>query len=312
MLLALAAVACSGEEVGPSEQSAATTATEAGSPAPRTVIPIRGRPSAVAYADGVLWVADDERGLVHRLDPADGEAAGEPVAVSSQPTALAAGAGLLWVTDAAGAVSALDTQTAQARHERLDVGGVLVTVAADGDGAWVGDIEAGTVRSIDAVTGLVGPEVRVPAGVVRVELVGQVLWVSGLEATVTPVRTDTLAVGEAVAVGQAPIGMVANGGLLWVANSDSDSVSRVDVTTGKRRGDDAVVGSAPIAIAIVGHEAWALDQDGPSLTRLDARTAVRLGSTLELPMRPRGLAVTPGGVWVVGVDPSLAVLYVPR
>lgn len=311
-LLAVPAVACTDEESSPSEQSAAGTGTERGSPARRLVIPLQGRPSAVAYADGALWVADDERGVVQRLDPADGEAVGEPVAVSPHPTSLSAGEGLLWVTDAEGTVTALDTRTGQARHERLEVGGVLVTVAADRERAWVGDIEAGTVRSIDAATGQLGRAVRVPAGVVRLELVGQMLWVSGLEATVTPVRTDTLAVGEPAPVGQAPIGMVAGNGLLWVANSDSDSVSRLDLASGERRNEDAAVGDAPIAIAMVGDEAWVLDQDGASITRLDAHSADRLGSPLQLPARPRGLAVSPAGVWVVGVDPSVAVLYVPR
>lgn len=265
----------------------------------------------MAYADGVLWVADDEGGVVHRLDPADGDALGDPVEVSPQPIALAAGGGLLWVAHAGGTVTAIDTATAKPRYEPFDIGGVIVAVAADGDRAWVGDIEAGTVRSIDAATGLLGPAVRVPAGVVRLELADQVLWVSGLGAAITPVHTGSRVVGEAVPVGDAPIGMAASNGVLWVANSDSDSVSRVDVASGARRGADAAVGNAPIAIAIVGDEAWSLDQDGASLTRLDARSAVRLGSPVELPTRPRGLAVSPAGVWVVGVDPSVVVLYPP-
>ena len=101
------------------------------------------------------------------------------------------------------------------------------------------------------------------------------------------------------------------GGLLWVANSEDDTVSRLDPVSGEPRGQKIAVGDAPIAVAGDGDGVWVLDQDSSTLTRLDAETGEPVGSPIDLPMRPRGLAVTPAGVWVVGVQPSLAVL-VPR
>lgn len=302
-LIAAVAVGCSAD--GPEPTSSTVAPGGGGS---LVVVPLEGRPSAVAYADGVLWVADDERGVVLRLDPTDGEPLGAPIAVSPHPTALAAGEGALWVVDPDGTVTELDTATATVHQPPLDVGGVLVSVAVDGPRVWVGDIEAGTVRSIEAETHAVGPALTIPEGVVRVEVAGRNLWITGREASITPVDLETSRVGQAVLVGMGPIGMDFAEGVLWVANSDDDTVSRIEADRGRRVGPDSAVGHAPVAVAVVdGGDVWVLDQDGPSLTRLDARNGSKSESR-HLPTRPRGLAVTPGGVWVVGVDPPIAVL----
>jgi hypothetical protein len=62
---------------------------------------------------------------------------------------------------------------------------------------------------------------------------------------------------------------------------------------------------------VVGDDVWVLDQDGPSLTRLGRSDGHKVGTAISLPTRPRGLAVTPEGIWVVGVNPSVAVLVTP-
>ena len=272
------------------------------------VVPVDGRPSAVVYAGDVLWVADDEGGIVRRLDPDDGGLLGPPITVSPRPAALAGDAEMVWVVDPDGTVTRIDTATATVRGDPLRLGGVLVSVALDGTRAWVGDIEAGTVRPIDGETGEVGPAVSIPAGVVRLEVVEDRLWVSGLERTVTPVDLVTLEVGESIPVGEGPIGMDAADGGLWVANSDAATVSPLTADDGERRGPDIAVGPAPVAVAVAGDDVWVLDQDGPSLTRIDGRDRTVVGPSIDLPHRPRGLAVTPAGVWTVGVDPSTAVL----
>ena len=113
-------------------------------------------------------------------------------------------------------------------------------------------------------------------------------------------------------VGQGPIGLVVVNDVLWVANSDDDTVvAHQPRERSARSGEPLAVGDAPIAIAVDGADVWVLNQDDASLLRLDAETGEPIGAPVALPMRPRGMAVTAAGVWVVGVDPSLAVLH-PR
>jgi streptogramin lyase len=66
------------------------------------VVSLEGRPSAVAHGHGALWVADDERGVVLRLDLADGTPLGEPIPASARPTAIAVADDAIWVSDPGG------------------------------------------------------------------------------------------------------------------------------------------------------------------------------------------------------------------
>jgi len=294
---------------------ACNTGDDASSAAPTTVelapsaslVELSGRPSAVVLDrnTGVLWVADDEAGVVHRLAIADGSTVGTPAVVSAHPTAVDAADGVVWVADPDGTVTRLDADTGEQVGDPIAVGGVLVDILADGSRVWVADIEASAVRAIDAATGEVGPAVTVPAGVVRMAVAGPLLWVSGLDAEVTPIERATGAVGSPVAVGNGPIGIgVDEEGTLWVANSDDATVSRVSGADGEPIGPALAVGPAPVDVAVVGDDVWVLDQDGPSLTRLDVRTGRRVGAPIALPLRPRGLAASASAVWAVGVDPS--------
>ena len=167
------------------------------------VVALDGRPAAVASGAGALWVADDERGVVLRLDPTDGSPIGPPIAVSPAPRAMAVGTTTVWVADADGTVTRIDADTGEA-DAPIALGGALVDVAVDGEQAWIGDIEAGTVRSVDAATGVVGAAITVPGGVVRLAVADRQLWVTGLEATVTPIDLETGMVGSPVPVGRVP------------------------------------------------------------------------------------------------------------
>jgi DNA-binding beta-propeller fold protein YncE len=299
-------LACSSDD--PPDASPGTTAPrEAPGPVVDLDVPLTGRPADVAADGDVLWVADDERGVVVRLDAADGSSLGEPIAVSPQPAAIDVGDGVVWVADPDGTVTRVDSTTGSAHGPPLAVGGVLVDVLADGRRAWVADIEAGVVRSVDADTDEVGPPIEVPGGVVRLVRAGPRIWVSGVEDTITPLDPVTGTVGEAVAVGTGPIGLASTRDVLWVANSDDDTVSRLDPATGRSLGNEISVGDAPVAVVIAGGDSWVLDQDGPSLTRIGGAAGGQVGR-VSLPMRPRAMVSTDAGIWVVGVDPSAAVL----
>jgi DNA-binding beta-propeller fold protein YncE len=288
---------------GPDRPAATSLPTPAEHDLDVLVVDLGGRPSAIAHGHGALWVADDERGVVVRLDPADGTQLGEPISTSARPTAIAVGDDAIWVSDPGGALTRIDPATGTRRE--VEIGGAPVDLLAEGPRVWVGDIGAGTVRALGP-DGWSTEPVALPGGVVRLAFGGGRLWASGLERTVTPVDPTTGDVGATVEVGEGPIGMAVVDGVLWIADSDDGTVSRVPVDGASRPGPPIPVGRAPVALAADGAAVWVLAQDARTLTRLAAVDGAPRG-TVELPMRPRALVATPVGVWVVGVDPAVAV-----
>jgi DNA-binding beta-propeller fold protein YncE len=308
--LAALAGACSGGDDDP-QTGASSSTTAAPADGATVTVELAGRPADVAYADGVLWVVEDETGKVQRLDAATGAPLGEAVAVSGAPASVAVGSGSVLFADAFGVLLRMDAATASLVPPPIPIGRSFVDIVIDGDAVWVVDIGLGTVSRLDR-TGSVAWTTQVPSGAVRVVLAGGRLWVSGIEDTVAALDPGTgKLIGDPVQVGTGPIGMAASAGRLWVANSDDDTVSRLDPATGASLGAPVEVGRAPIAVAVDGDAVWVLDQDDAAVARLDASSGRRLGPDLALPMRPRSFVVTPAGLWVVGVDPPTAVL-VPR
>ena len=274
------------------------------------VSPLLGRPSAVAVADDVVWVADDGRGVVERLDANDGHALGDAVEVSSSPVALAVAEGVVWVADSQGTVAPIDATTGTVGAP-IGVGGTLVDIVVDGPTVWVADIERSIVIPIDRESRLPGEPISVPFGVVRLATSATRLWVTNLDSSVTAVDLATRAVERSITVGSTPIGLAIHDGLVWVANSDDGTVTRIDEPTGEPVGEPIGVGAAPVAIQIVGNDVWVLEQDGRALSRLDAATGRLELRSGDVGTRPRGIAAADSGLWIVGVDPSAAVLVPP-
>ncbi len=307
LALALPAFACSDDDGV--EATTPTTTTVA----PGVPIEVDGRPAAAAVALGDLWVAsdgeDDQVGRVRRYDTETGtrlavhEVGRHPVAVVPIPDVG------VWTIGATGLITRIEASGPDVALTTVDLQGALVDGVLAGGRLWVADIGGSVVHVRDPVTGArAGEPVLVEAGAVRLLVAGDRIWVSGLEDQVTPIDLATATVGVPVTVGQAPIGMAVAGGVLLVANSDDGTVSRLDPVTGARVGPPVPVGRAPIAIAPNGDLAQVLNQDDPSVAVIDAATGTVLDAGHPLPMRPRGLAPISGGVWIVGVDPSVAVL----
>ena len=268
------------------------------------VTPLEGRPSAVTYGEDTLWVADDERNLVLRLDPNDGRAKGDPIPVDPQPVAIDYGAGAIWVAHGGGTVTQIVNGQVAAT---IPVGGTLVDVAVGVADVVVADIAAGTVRRIDPVTGALGEPIVVPGGVVRLALVGGYVWVTNQENTLTLIDTSSRTIAKQVQVGNGPIGLADTDGVVWVANSDDNTVSRIDAPSVTLL-DHKPVGKAPVAVAGGSGTVWIANQDDETLTILEAPDGRAEGRAVSLGLRPRDLVATPAGTWAVGVEPSGAAL----
>jgi YVTN family beta-propeller protein len=283
-LLAAAALVAS---CGPGETSEPEVST----------VPIDGRPSAVAVAGGIVWVADDEKHTIHTIDPGTNEATGEPVEVANNPIALFASRGVVLVAHAGGTLSKIDVETREVTTERVPRASFTsVAVDAGGD-VFATDVQRG-VRDISARRWI-----DLDDGAVRAVAEGGRLWVSGTEDTVTRVDTETQRTRR-FTVGLGPIGLAHDGQDVWVANSDDDSVQVV--------GQDGFVpvGGAPIELVAHDGSLYVANQDGSSVSVIDIEDR-SVERTVDVGTQPRGIASGEGGVWVVGTNPEVLVRVVP-
>lgn len=303
--VALFACSNSGNRSAPTTMAATHSRVE--------ISPLEGRPSAVAVGAGAVWVADDERGVVLRLDERSGRHLGSPIAVSAHPIAIdvsdnGVNQGTVWVADRAGTVTRIDVATVTVTDAPIELGGHLVDLLVDGAQVWVGDIETNTVHILDAATGALTGQVAVADGVVRLAAGPSGVWVTNRDHTVTRIDRATHTVGPPVEVGAGPIGITVAQGVAWIANADDATISRLSADDGHPIGPAVEVSGAPIGVVIAGNDAWVVQQDARAVTRLDPRTGAVVERSIDLHMRPRDAASSSAGTWVVGIDPPSAVL----
>lgn len=134
------------------------------------------KPSAIAYGDGEIWVAD-AKGAVFRVDP-DAPGKQKRLPVPGEPAALVVtDDGTVWVADAAGGtVVALDPSSGDAVE--IAVGGEPSDLAADSERLWVANAD-GYVSAIEL--GGQAPEtidLSGAGGSPQALAIGQQVWVA--------------------------------------------------------------------------------------------------------------------------------------
>ena len=85
------------------------------------------------------------------------------------------------------------------------------------------------------------------------------------------------------------------GGLLWVDQSDSGAVVRIDPRTGRVRGDPIATGGALLTLAADRGKVWVVNAYSHRLVTIDAKTAQVIGDR-PLP-GVSGIATSSGTVW---------------
>jgi streptogramin lyase len=95
-------------------------------------------------------------------------------------------------------------------------------------------------------------------------------------------------------VGRGPEALVLADGVLWVANIDSGTVSRVDTTSGTTA-SYGQVGSRPSALAVAGGRVWVADRYSSQIAALD----IRQGSLLDrLDVHASAILAEEGQLWL--------------
>ncbi len=290
-------------------------------------IRVGGTPTAVTDGSGSVWVADQARGRVLRIDTRTRARVGRAIRVGPGPVALATGAGAVWVAGGDGTVRSIDARTGALRPGSVRVLGAN-GLAVGAGGVWVTSRIAGTLTRIDPATRRADRPIRVGAGAADVVVADGAVWVAnGADGTISRVDPATRKAAVPIRSGASAVLALASGDAgLWVARAggrfaDQRSIIRLDPARRRVTGRALrVSGGVPLDLAVGSGSVWVTDVGSvlplgaprrAALHRVDPRGPVRAGGPLRAGARPSAVAAGAGGVWVAAaaagtVTPILA------
>jgi len=238
--------------------------------------PVRGwrvgaGPSAVALANGVLWVASTGSGTITRIDLASGQSTSIGQG-GAHPSAVLVSGGKTFVADRYANQVTVLTERDGALIDRFDQH--ASGLASSPLGVWVADDLANRLSQLDPVSGPASDWITFPpsAGPTALAFAADTLWaaaprVVGVQRVDTAQRTVAAVATELSGVDS--IG--AAGHDLWLASSAVDSAARVDAASANVEVRVPVC-DTPIAIAgtptgawvacATSHELWRVDRAG--------------------------------------------------
>lgn len=262
------------------------------------VVPVGTRPSSLADDGDSLWVANFDDKTVQRVDTSAKRA--DPARGVANPTGIAVGGGSVWVTNGfAGQLIQIDpAQPNSGTPITLAPG--IAGVAYGEDVVWIASPNDGTLIRLDPLTretrtillpaGSRPQDVAVGEGAVWVaDASGRVLAVDPVSLKVTktlPLLNDREA--SRIAVGE---------GYVWVTSTPTDSVIRIDPSTGTLTTIEHVA-DGPLGIAAGSGDVWVAGSLDGAVVRIDPASATVTGSPIELGFSPTAVVVGPDGVWV--------------
>ncbi|MEZ5076882.1 MAG: protein kinase [Solirubrobacterales bacterium] len=247
-----------------------------------------------------VWVSSQRDGTLTRLDPATGEPLGEPARLGRGISGVAVGSRWVWVTyPRRGELLRLDPEDGHVM-QRIDVGGAPGPIALGGGRVWVADENGDGVTAVNAEGGGVYRSKMAPHNApLRLAVGAGALWASISPAgAVRPISLKRVEPGGPILVGRHPAGLTATHGLIWVADSRSGNVSRVDPAIGSAVGAPIPVGGRPGGIDAGTDFVWVASAAEDRVTRIDVATGERIGDPIAVGPEPGAVVIGAGAVWV--------------
>jgi streptogramin lyase len=263
-------------------------------------IPVGAAPLRIAADDDAIWVTSQPDGTLTRLDPETGATVGEPFALGAGISGVATGAGAVWVSDPPrGEILRVDPHSGEVL-KRIEVGGRPGAIAFGGGDVWVADENGAGVSAVAARSGRVLRRGLPPHAQPLRLAVGQGgLWVSSAETgSVRRLDLSTFRIDSPIPVGRGPAGVTVAHGLVWVANSRSNTVTKVDPSIHAVVGDPIEVGEQPGGIDAGTSTVWVASAAEDAVTRIDLDSGERSGAPIQVGSEPGAVAVGNTAVWV--------------
>jgi YVTN family beta-propeller protein len=267
-------------------------------------ITVGGSPDGMAVDGDLLWVTDQEKNVVRRVDTATNDPVGRPIPVGSNPDGVAAEDGIVWVASLdAGTLTRLQLSDdgSIARRGTVDLEGQPEGVSLGKQLVWVTTGPRGAVARIDRASATaVGAPIDLGLNTVGVFVGEDTVYVSDkAQNSVTRLDPATAAIrGGPVGVGKRPRGLVEAEGSVWVANSAGNSVSRIDASTGTVQDKAIPVGRNPRDVTSAAGLIWVANTDSGTVTTIDARTGRVTGDAIPVGRKPASVTTGAGSVWV--------------
>jgi streptogramin lyase/predicted Ser/Thr protein kinase len=263
-------------------------------------IPVGAAPLRIAASSEAIWVISEPDGTLTRLDPASGDPVGKPLRLGSGISGVAVGAGSVWVSDPPhGTVLRVDPEAGKV-VDTVDVGGRPGPIVFGAGRVWVADDEGAGITAINPIGDGIYRRGLVPhAAPLRLAVGAGGLWVSSASTgAVRRIDLSSARAGAPIPVGRGPAGVTVAHGLVWVANSRSDTVSRVDPSTHALLGDPIEVGGSPGGIDAGTEAVWVASGSEGTVTRLDLESGDPVGSPIGVGSEPGAVAVGATAAWV--------------
>jgi streptogramin lyase len=257
-------------------------------------------PLRVAAAAEAIWVSSERDGTLTRLDPESARPVGEPLQLARGISGVAVGAGSVWVSNPPrGEILRIDPRGSRVL-DRIEVGGRPGPIAFGGGRVWVADEAGAGITAINAQGGHVFKR-RLPphTAPLRLAVGAGGLWASSASTgTVRRIDLGSARPDAPIAVGRGPAGVTVAGGLVWVANSRSDTVSKVDPAIHAVLGDPIEVAGRPGGIDAGTDTVWVASAAEGAVTRIELESGERSGDPIEVGAEPGAVAVGETAVWV--------------
>jgi DNA-binding beta-propeller fold protein YncE/predicted Ser/Thr protein kinase len=263
-------------------------------------IPVGKGPLRVATGDGEVWATSAPDGTLSKIDPQTLEVTGSPLRVGAGVSGVAVGEGSVWVSSPrTGRVLRLDPTSGRVQM-RIAVGGRPGAIAIGGGRVWVADETGAGITAINALNGEIYKRGLAPhAAPLRLAVGAGGLWVSSASTSaVRRIDLGSALSGDPILVGRGPAGVTVAGGLVWVANSRSATVSRVDPSLRSILGDPIPVGGAPGGIDAGPETVWVANSADGTVSRIDLGSAEPTGDPIAVGPDPGAVAVGADAVWI--------------
>ena len=238
--------------------------------------PVGSRPGAIAFGSGSLWVANVDDQTVSRIDPGTLRPV-RTLAVGDPPTGIAASANAVWVVGSNPNASSVSVDRSIPVRccgvgGRVRVGNVVPggpgEVAAHGDAVWVAP-SSGVLARLNPTTGRVVQRIDPNTGPAAIDIGDGAVWVTDtFSDNVT--RVDPTGLATPIAVGGGPSGIAVGEGGVWVADSLDNTVTRIDPNT-RAVTMTIPVGRSPAGVAAGAGSVWVANSGDGTVTRIDPR-----------------------------------------
>ncbi len=268
----------------------------------RLATALGSRSGASATGFGSLWVAQPDRGVIVRLDLADGSVTDQSIRVGSAPSGIAVDANAVWVANAGdGTVSRVDPESNET-SDTIPVGTSPSAIAVGDGSLWVGDSIAATLFRVDPTSREIEP-IELdgqPAGVVYTP---DSVWVSMAPNLIARIDPSTRRVTFTTSIGSGPVGVTVAFESVWVANQLDDTVTRLEPSTGRQIAT-IPVGSGPVALAAAGDRLWVANEFEGTVEAIDP-TSNTIERGAEVGGAAVSLAVDDQDLWLAtGASPA--------